>query len=449
MSDRSIWQRLKANFARRRRLRANFKVESPPPLREFVYLDEVSLKSLLSSQLGDLREETTEERSTAHEAEIAAVAGISAIGIETNSRYQLSKSNGTQTLRKSLAQSQFKEFIELMRSQVLFSEQPVPSEGLAGGETNTSRSQLPSIAVDEVLRGDLIEVSVSLAADPIYRFSAMMSEMSDMAERYPEMVSAPETAAIYNQMGPVNRVLQQLMVGLVPIRATCTDLSLLYGEDDDDDDDAKLVRIKPNEPPSGRAFDIAGVAEVDLFWKDIRRLVFSGDSFRMLCRIAKPGMRTEWTSVKGAEVLTEILPTFSNLLDTASRSGLSPSRLPTRRDEEEPTNHITRILVREICSFSGYNDEAELLEVARACGVGAAQQHNDLSSRRAVMNGVLSAVNRALPTPIPRSSWAEIRSRVESALTAYADEPAISEGAEISEEPRNPLLEVEIIAIYW
>lgn len=86
-----------------------------PPLREFVYLDDVSLRSLLASQKGELTDQVTLLLSQADEAELASSIGASSpvLKAEVRSRYQTTISQGSQTSRKAVVQSLFKELREL------------------------------------------------------------------------------------------------------------------------------------------------------------------------------------------------------------------------------------------------------------------------------------------------------------------------------------------------
>ena len=67
----------------------------PKPLREFVYLDEVSLRSLLSSQTGEVTDVKSEHQENALQAEIGSAIGTNvplAVKSEITSRFQTSNS---------------------------------------------------------------------------------------------------------------------------------------------------------------------------------------------------------------------------------------------------------------------------------------------------------------------------------------------------------------------
>lgn len=82
------------------------------PLREFVYLDEVSLRSLLSSQTGEVTDTRSEQSSEGTQLNIDTTVGFKAPGFskaDIGSRYQTSNSSTLQTSRKATVQSWFGE----------------------------------------------------------------------------------------------------------------------------------------------------------------------------------------------------------------------------------------------------------------------------------------------------------------------------------------------------
>jgi hypothetical protein len=73
---------------------------------------------------------------------------------------------------------------------------------------------------------------------------------------------------------------------------------------------------------------ITGVTEQGLFWKDIRRILFSKARVRVLCRLSSDGLSDSWMPVKLVDVLSEIAPDMANTIHT-----LGSTTLQTMRDE--------------------------------------------------------------------------------------------------------------------
>src|SRR5262245_31681899 len=81
------------------------------PLREFVYLDEVSVYSLLASRQGALASEYTDIRSATTTAEVGGGVGAAAavFKADLNSKISGSGTESVQVIRRSTIQAAFKE----------------------------------------------------------------------------------------------------------------------------------------------------------------------------------------------------------------------------------------------------------------------------------------------------------------------------------------------------
>ena len=75
-----------------------------------------------------------------------------------------------------------------------------------------------------------------------------------------------------------------------------------------------LDQIDSDDLTSLRSAYMVGVAERDLFWKDIRRVLFSGAEYTAFCRIATKGLAESWHPIKAANVLGGIVPNFDELM---------------------------------------------------------------------------------------------------------------------------------------
>jgi hypothetical protein len=423
---------------------------SRPPIREFVYLDEISLKSLLVSQQGTLLTETTINESIVEQAEMSnkLVLAPKNVGFEMGSRYQATGTAGSQTLRKSVAQSQFKELLELENLQILFSDtSKAPKAKSVNNLTDEANRQ--ALSAGRLRRGELIEVEVELSADPIYRFSATMSELSDLAEKYPEMVGAPGAADVLGQMGPVNRVLQQLLVGLVPIRARCTNLSAV-----EIDGEAYVIRTEAATAVDHPLIpiDVVGVTELHHFWKDARRVLFSGSKFKMLCRVSKDGLQDSWNAVKGAEVLSEILPTFPAMLEKVGRTEYA---VPEDSREVVQRTALKHALIavanrlndgRGMPLSSGRQVWLESLIEAQLTKVGTA------SGQKKAFDAVMDQVEEWNSIQLSPDERHRLRSeaRKESGLE-YSMLNVMTTAVPTKQRPagNEKLMDVEIVAIYW
>jgi len=307
--------RLRGRLRRWRRKQASKRQKTT--LREFIYLDEVSVYSLIASRLGPIATEFTDTETASLKAEVASsISG----GVDI----------GSQVLRKSIVQTTFKELYELEMDSFAIRpihEQLKPSKTysfndlMAAAETLTTDGWI--VDPDKLARGQLLEIEVQLEAEDIFRVSAVVSALLEIIEEDSEMFGLDPYVKL-TQVKSVNRILERLLVGLVPVRGYATDYEVVeFGEKEWIVHRRLLNDLPATEFPSTRPLCVVGVAEQSLFWKDVRRILFSRARFRVLCRIAQDGLQYSWTPVKLAHVLDLVVPGLSSQIDIIGSSAFA------------------------------------------------------------------------------------------------------------------------------
>lgn len=309
MSIRSRFRNWKVKRRRRRSARRGAKGS----LREFVYLDEVSVYSLLASRKGAVPAEINESESALIRSDIASKAAANA-GVakgEVSSSLEAQQSSGTQVVRKALVQSTFKELFDLERQTLplrvdpLSESPPSFNDAMALLEHARTASSGWATLAQELRRGTLLEFEVELEAEGIFRMNAIMNSFFEIVDENPKLrgsASLPNLVDGYM----TNQLLERLLVGLVPIRGRAVDYrSAMIGStevivhrrvlDDLNDPD---IAVRP--------LYVVGVTERDLFWRDIRRVLFSHSKYSVLCRLGRDGPQASWTPVKLVDVLQEV-----------------------------------------------------------------------------------------------------------------------------------------------
>jgi hypothetical protein len=455
MSLKSWWQ------ARRRRGRSKSVVASVPstrPLREFVYLDEVSLRSLLVSQKDTIPEQVSRAMSQAEEAELTGKfsGGSDLVGkAEVGSRYQTSNSNSIQSSRKAIVQTLFNELREDSNptyALVLSSEAISPAESVEDIVRSTEDPSKGSTSAS-LTRGVLVEVEVDLEVDPVFKFGTQIAEYSAMSEEYPEMFDTSGRTTLA-AAGPVNKVLHRFLAGLIPIRARAVNLSVV--------EIGGLDYVVHNALLSGltveaRPLEVVGVTEHLGYWKDIRRVLFSSARVTMLCRVARDGLHQSWTPIKLADLFRDVAPDLVAQLDAASRSGVAPQMAAT--SARSPHSQLDEAL----------RSYQERLEESSGAPLDAAET--------ASLEEALSELPQDESPSTQRRAFALVRQRVEkkagsTLLDAQADLVARQEARDSAgltlfpafgstgrpdnkaeSQPRrnedDRLLDVEVVAIYW
>ena len=451
----NIRSRVAAWLRRRRRVRA---AKKRAPLREFVYLDDVSVFSLIASRLGPVAAEFTDIETASLQSEIEATGGVGAppFKAEAKSRLQSTRGRESQVLRKSIVQTTFKELYELEQSRLLLrpaepdEERPNLADA-AGLEVWAAKSGSPwTVSSDRLTRGQLVEVEVELDPEPIFQMSTVMSTMLDIARDAPEIA---QTGG-YEQLGQiesVGRVLEKLLAGLIPVRGRALDYAAV-----DVGGTQQLVHkdilAKTDRMETSRPVNIVGVAEEALFWKDIRRVLFAGSPYRILCRVGRGGLQPSWTPVKLTDVFRDIVPEVAESLALLSRHPVTGG-LGSGDSNFLYRDALVGALVaygRDLAASHGHEaDEADLAVRAAGACEGAEASEDVIARRRR-----FAVVTSALENQFGFASDPVARAHLRTAAVIDAGAGSGAGGSRIGSAAMvdgadELFLDVELVAIYW
>jgi hypothetical protein len=286
-------------------------------LREFVYLDEVSVYSLIASRLGPIATEfsKTETDSLQNELSGSLNASMGVAAGELNSRILKTRTHGSHVLRKSIVQTQFKELHELEMESLAV--QQVVDDGIIPKISTVDelrsaimKNSFPHliISTDVITRGKLMEIEVQLEADSVFQVSAVISSLLGIFEETPDIFDVGLSEDLL-KVRMVDQVLENLLGGLVPVRGRALEYQVL-------EIDGKywivhntiLKNLESNNLIEIYPLYIVGVAEQALFWKDIRRILFAKARYSVFCRVACDGIQDTWVPIKLAQVLETVAP---------------------------------------------------------------------------------------------------------------------------------------------
>lgn len=450
-----LWHRVKSVFRRKPAARKGASGDrSSNVLREFVYLDEVSLRSLLSSQTGEVTDSTSEQRTSAREAEIQASAsadpGVIAKA-EVASRFQTTNSSTVQTSRKATVQSWFRELLSIPDLRYV---RPATAPSPVNTVDDLRQVADPSLFASSTSfeRGAIVEFKVRLTADPVFHLGTMVSEFTAMADDFPDMFATGGGLATLREVQPVNKILQRLLAGLIPVRGEAVDYSVVELEGDE-----YVVHnaLLTNLDLERRPLVIVGVTEHLAYWKDLRRVLFSDAEFMVLCRISRGALQREWTPVKLADLFRPVVPGLVDQINAAGRVPFVGPQHVKSSPLDEKMSH----------ALSGYKD-ALLHEVGKELSeeqsVEVAAEIVELRSRTASAFEQRSAF-AALKAKLAALSPFEIdptrdlalreQARLASGLALFPGHTRRddqSSGASPQAAPRDErLLDVDFVAIYW
>lgn len=445
--------------ARRKTLKATEAKQRHLPLREFLYLDAVSVHSLLVSQNATIPDEVTQAISRSDEAEINGKAGakvgndlVGSGSVESSARYQTSNSNSTQSSRKAIIQTLFKELRELPLDFKLERAGSTPAP-LSSLEHIEAPGQQGVESADAFSRGTLVEVEVTLAVDPVFKLGTMMTEWTAMADDIPHMFGEGDRLTFLHNSQPIMKVLDRFLAGLIPIRATATDhVVATVGAND------YIVRrsVLGSLNVKTRPLQIVGVTEHIGYWRDIRRVLFSNARVTMLCRVARDGLQTTWTPVKLADLFSEVAPDF---VDQVNAVRMPTAQTARAAQPAQGQNHAMVTALMEYKAALTPTDaqwpagaDAELQAVVLLAASGA----TDAAAQRVAFDEVRDFVTTTLDI-VPPSADADqavrAHARTSAGLSLFPSAPLVptvagnSDGSPLRDEER--MLDTEVIAIYW
>jgi hypothetical protein len=416
-------------------------------LREFVYLDQVSLTSLWASRYGESIEQLTDTHESSRESEMEA--GIEArsplLRARLRSTLRGRETSTAQVQRRANAQATFKRFYERERDRLKLSPRSLEASGrlLVKQGPPTADSK-----VNHVLqRGDLVEVEGALLADKIHRVSSMVSVMTEMAEAHPSLFGG--SIGVFDEVAPVNALVATLLAGLIPLRCSATGIvAVPLG--------GRHVLTSENVDTSAysgvRPVELVGVTVENLYWKDIRRVLFQGDRYKLLCRLTVDGLSEDWAPVVLSNVLRELNPELADLMNSLGSSALDAMTKSTpapmsRVENGDQVRKALAIFEALAAGELGISLDDVPHDAQREAIFGAAVGHVSVEQQSTLFARLLERVElvtTGLSIASDRAHELRRDARDQAGLNA------IQQSASGSSTSANPLLlQAEIVAIYW
>ena len=311
------------------------------------------------------------------------------------------------------------------------------------------------IDANSLQRGRLFEVEVELATEPLYHCSAMASVISGMIEDNPQLLGLRGHSGIA-QMDTVNQLLERLIADLVPVRGRVLDYRsltvdgcewLLHQQ--------VLNSLPPDTVESTKDVYVVGVAEQPLFWKDIRRVLFSDSRYLMLCRLAQCGVRESWTPVKLSHVLEAVAPTFGQALEEGGRNALATMTNASRSDstQENRSQDALSAYAEDIASqHDQVLDDAIRAELSVVIDKHSSEVDGVVRSRRAFA-AVTEVLNQRLGIQVSPEQAVRCRTSALIGAGLWLDGqqlPRSDHAAQVTERNADKrYLDSEIVGIYW
>lgn len=383
-----LWDGFKDMLWRsRERLRA--RRNKTKPLREFVYLDDTSVYSLYASRFGEIPSEKTDTLTQVRQSEVRGSLNPATGAAGLTARAMSSQSQQSQVVSRAVVQSTFKDLLEKERSGLSLKHVPhfekTPRarslDGLRIGGERRGRSERKLVkrgfVVDPraLVRGTLLEIEVELESEFIFQMSSVAQALVGMVKKNPGMFGLREEEIA--EISDISGVIEELLVGLIPLRGRAIDYSVVVFERPEDGElivhNRLLEALEDKGGFTTRPLFVVGVAEERLFWKDIRRVLFAGQRFRVLCRVARDGIDTSWVPLKLQQVVSSMSPELGEAIDKFNRGDLFRAEIEgadgVDADQERAAREALRNHALWIAGSNGVDfSESEIAEVDAVTG---------------------------------------------------------------------------------
>lgn len=443
----------------------------PDALREFVYLDDVSVHSILASRTRGIATQYTESHrsSTIGDVDRSVAIGLGSTKATSNVRSRTIDARSSEVLSKAVIQTSFKELYELQRDSLALTlpDQATPpstprvSDLLRMLESkDVGRPWL--IDPENLCRGDLIELEVALEAEPIFHLVSVFGTVMTLFKGNEDLLGY-DVAAQLSQVASLVRVLEGLLDGLVPVRgrlvayksATIGNKTILVHK-------KLLNQLVTDDLTALRNVYVVGVAEHDMFWKDIRRILFSGAEYTAFCRVATDGLAKTWHPIKVANVLGGIVPNFDQTmidLSEMARLAIAGTNVSVRNSFHGDLQHGKNILTayaKLLADHHGQPLTDQTIDSIAWLIPGTSDWLTSVDQRRSVFSKVTSIVEDTLDTEdrVDGETRFQFREAALSAACLSSEQHLATGSINLGKESPQPdhdvvFLDTEIIAIYW
>lgn len=455
-----MFKRIK-QWNRSRRGKKNYSQTSD--LREFIYLDEVSVTSLLSSRLGAIPSEFQDAVTSSMTAEING--HIEADAVIAKSRLGSSVKSGQttnhQVVRKATIQATFKDLYEKEQDRLTVRPsreyESLPSndvieQALNGVDKTSSAPWL--ITETQLKRGVLVELLVELQADPIFRASTILSTVGKLFDKS-ELLKAQLEGSTLNDINHAYTLLEQLMSGLIPIKCRLIEYVMVTknGKRHLLHKDVWRKLPRSSRPRANQVF-LTGVLEQELFWKDIRRVLFSKVQVKTLCRLNYDGIQDSWTPVKVVNILEEVAPALAkdmNTLGDLTIDAMMQGYSAVSKDNKAPSKVLTTYSLLLADKGSIKLSEEDMAKID-SIGLEYSKELTSTLGSRIAFNAVTSYLSERYGNQIVSEPETLVEIREKARQEANREEVAkqnSSHDTKRSVKIGGTFIDAEVIAVYW
>ena len=399
-------------------------------IRQFLYLDELALRSLYISRFGpeDAQTTLTQTRTKDLGLTLGGGASISRVNDQT--------SNGTSSISFRSGKSKTLQIEQVSSEQSLFRDF-VSRESYAGKESQIwdgvpqSNSQ-PELPPGGLKRGQLIQVRIRLEAHSIYAYSTIANALVETSANTPALGFSQDDTLIQ-----AAQLIQQMLIGQIPINSELVDW---------DWDKKSSTLIRRADGTANSPIRLVGLTQLDNYWGDVRSFLFDQSECIALVRISQDTPSTSWSPLKLFDAARG-LPSFDGF-DT--KIAELNSILSSKQKAETPVSNAAERTLSHYLQLRTDNEELKVQlepqvnEIAQMVPDGSQRQLNDAFDQ---VDFLLSSQGSTETTPDEIGSLRSKAIRLEQGTGA----PLKSE-ENVLRAPNDDsdlYLVGDIIALYW
>ena len=296
------------------------------PLREFIYLDEVSVVSLLAS----LTREVTEARTKVDATEtrkswkFRIKAGLSKIpvlgsilgGKASRKTVSINK-DSEEVVRKSEIESKFDELYSRTSSSFELKRKDTDS----------------GIHASDLSQGGILEIDVEFSGHESFHYYKAFDYLIDVAEDA-EYEFDPEEKQAAELMG-------SLFGDQIPVVGKFQNYVIV--------DDEIFNSAEVDDLEEAESLWIAGTLDPEMLWQDPGQFLYDDNDFTVFARVTKPEIQNDWDPIKLTRVIKSISNPIGNQLSSAIDNAFTQAK--DELDNASPQEDSSE------SSLEGYHDE--------------------------------------------------------------------------------------------
>jgi hypothetical protein len=390
-------------------------------LREFIYLDEVSVVSLLASLTREITESRTDTETSERQRRTrfrlrAFTSKIPGFG---GTREHLNINRDTEeVVRKSEIQSKFDELY---------------GETAGKFELGPEQDKI-DIPVSELEEGGVMELDIEFSAHELYHFYKAYQYLFDVFEEHVE------------EMDQEQKQIVELMGSLFGDQIPVVGEAANYRVVDDEIRSSDMI----DEDSEAEPLEVVGTLDPDMLWQDPSTFLYEENQFTAYVRVPEAEFQDDWDPVKLTRVIRSISEDVGDKLSGMIEFGLKQAKEEIDESDLEESGN-SEVLVSEDHNeyFARIEEQGdiEIDEERRQEFVGRAiaervssESSSGMETRAEVLREITDLVEDQEDVDLDRGELSDLR------MDLTSDQE--SQDITISTEG-GKYLEVSFVAIYW